>query len=209
MRVLWLAGCLLMACDPLAGRDYVGEPLFTLVGTFDATASAPDDPLAGIALMWQDPAGAGGPGIAVTDVPVAIAFPATFRVEIPLPPPDAARFTLADGEPALAEAYVYVVSDTSSPVPAARGLDRAHVLIYASAAVAAGTLAADYLGGPVAAGYHLRRFVPATAPGAAQRAMIDRCAASGAERTACEVRRAYQLAPAGDADPLRITVAAP
>jgi len=38
------------------------------------------------------------------------------------------------------------------------GADRTHALIYTSADVAAGTLAAMYLGGPVTAGFHLRRY---------------------------------------------------
>jgi hypothetical protein len=36
--------------------------------------------------------------------------------------------------------------------------------------------------------------------------MIDRCAASGAPAAACATRRAYQLAPADDADAVRIVV---
>src|SRR5215207_9670252 len=97
--------CLLAGCDPLAGGGYVGEPMFTLTGTFVATGKTPD--VGGLALMWQDSGGAGGPGIVATTVPVEIAFPSTFRVSIPLPPPAVVRFAFDDVE--LAEAYVFVV----------------------------------------------------------------------------------------------------
>ncbi len=209
MRRVVIVGCLLAGCDPLADGGYVGEPMFTLTGTFAATTAAPDDPVGGLALLWQDSVGAGGPGVAATTVPVAIEFPSTFRVAVPLPPPEIARFTFDDSDVELSEAYVFVVADPAAPRPTPRGLDRAHVLIYASGDVAAGTQAADYLGGPVAGGYHLRRFAPVVTPGPAQRAMIERCVASGATQPACDVRRRYALAAAPDDEYLRIVVSPP
>jgi len=209
MRVVGLAAALALAgCDALASPDYVGEPMFTLVGTFAAAASAPDDPLGGVALMWQDAGGASGPGIATTRVPVSIRFPATFRVDVPVPPPAIARFTVGDGEPQLAEGYVFVVTDPAADRLEPRGVDRTHVLVYATDDIAAGTATAEYLGGPISRGYHLRRFVPGEA-GAVQRGMIERCVASGALRATCEVRRAYQLAATDDHDSLRIAVTPP
>lgn len=194
--------CLLLAgCDSLADREYVGEPMFTLRGTFVATGEVPD--VRGLALMWQDSGGAGGPGIAATTLPVEIEFPSTFRIAIPLPPPAHVRFAFDDVE--LAEAYVFVVEDPEAERPVARGLDRAHAVVFASADVAADSPAADYLGGPLAAGYHLRRYTT-NAPAAAQLVMIDRCIASGATAAACKARRAYQLAQAGDDEALRIVV---
>ena len=190
----------LAACDPLADAGYVGEPLFTLTGSF-ATPPAPDAPVGGVALMWQDTAAAGGPGIAATTVPVALEL-STFRVSVPVPPPDAARFAFDGVE--LAEAYVHVVEDPDAARPVARGLARTHVLVYASADVDAGTQAAEYLGGPMSAGYHLRRFVPAE-PTVAQQIMIDRCAEIS-PRAACAKRRAYQLHAAADDEHLRIVV---
>jgi hypothetical protein len=176
--------------------------MFTLAGTAEGDAD-------GIALMWQDKAGAGGPGVAVTKVPVAIEFPAKFRVAVPVPPPAEARFVVAGGEPELGEAYVYVVGDLAS-APAQRsvpmGVDRAHVVVWAGADVAEGTATADYLGGPVSAGYHLRRFASGQ-PGTAQRAVIERCVISiggSAAREACAVRHGYQLGPSADDEALRI-----
>jgi hypothetical protein len=204
MRVMRAAvlAVLAIGCDSLAGRDYVGEPMFTMTGSFASSEVAPSDPVTGVALMWQDARGAGGPGVATTTVPVAIAFPATFRVDVPVPPPDGARFAL--GGVTLAEAYVYVVTAGGEP----RGSDRTHALVFASAEVAAGTVAADYLGGAMPAGYHLRQFAIAP-PGAAQNQLIESCVAGGATRDACQARRGYQLGPIGDDDPLRIVVTPP
>ena len=193
--------CLLAGCDPLATSDYVGEPMFTLRGTFVAPGEVPD--VGGLALMWQDSGGAGGPGVAVTAVPVEIELPSRFRVAIPLPPPDHVRFAFDEVE--LAEAYVFVVDDPEALRPTPHGLDRTHALVWASRDVAAGTQAADYFGGPISAGYHLRRYTTA-ARGTAQQTMIERCVASGATAAACGMRRGYQLAAADDSEPLRIWV---
>lgn len=200
-----LIACVLAGCDPLADSSYVGDPLFTLVGTL---AAAPGESADGIALMWQDPTGARGPGLATTALPVAIEFPATFRVAVPVPPPDEARFTFSDSPVAIAEAYVFVVADPQAPRPIARGVDRTHVLVYATGDVEAGTLAADYLGGPLRAGYHLRRFTPVTAVTPAQAQMIERCATTSLA-SACSARRSYALVAADDGEQLRIVVAPP
>jgi hypothetical protein len=196
--------CVLAACDPLADSRYVGDPLFTLVGTVSTGSS---DAVGGVALMWQDTAGAAGPGVAATTVPVSLEFPTTFRVSVPLPPPDVARFAFGDGDVELAEAYVFIVAEHDAAHPTARGLDRGHALIWASADVFAGSLAADYLGGPVTAGYHLRRFVFVSEPALAQRTMIERCAVAS-PATACSTRRGYALVAAADDEQLRIVVSA-
>ena len=200
----------LVACDALAPADYVGEPLFTIEGAFASNETAPADPLGGVALFWQDPNGPDGPGVASTTVPVEIQFPASFRVAIPVPPPTAARFSFGDGdgEVELAEAYVFVV-ETTNDHPAPHGGERSHVVVWASTEVADGSLAADYLGGPISDGYHLRTFSVVANAGTAQHAMIERCIASGATRRTCEVRRGYQLTTSGDHERLKITVSPP
>lgn len=195
----------LAGCDPLAGNDYVGQPLITVHGTFAATG-APGTPLGGVALLWQDANGPGGPGVAATTVPVSLEFPAAFELRVPAPPPVEARFAVDGVE--LAEAYIYVVGDLAQPRRTTRGTDRAHVLVWASGDVVEGSRAADYLGGPMTAGYHLRRFEPTHQVGIVQAALIDRCVQSGALESACATRRAYQLRAAGDGDSLRIVVSA-
>ena len=199
-----LLGIAPLACDSLAGSDYVGQPLITLTGSFASSASAPADPLGGVALLWQDPNGPGGPGAAATMLPVAIEFPAQFRVAVPAPPPTAARFQLDGIE--LAEAYVYLVTDAGAARPQPRGVDRGHALVWASDEVPAGSLSADYLGGAVTAGYHVRAFAAITTPGAAQQQMIGRCTSAGATASACAARRGYQLGSASDVEPLVIEV---
>ena len=202
MRALLLA-CLAAGCDPLAGADYVGDPMFTLTGALSSPSLHADD-IDGIALMWQDPAGADGPGVAATAVPVSANL-AAFHVAIPLPPPDVARFSFADTSVELAEAYVFAVADAGDARGQARGVDRGHVVVFASDAVAPGTLAADYLGGPLGAGYHLRRFTATDQPTRAQAEMIERCTAI-ASRPACVARRGYTLAAAADDERLKIVV---
>lgn len=204
-----VAAALLAGCDPLAGSDYVGQPMFTLKGSFASKANAPTSSVGGVALLWQDAQGAGGPGVAATTVPVSIEFPAAFDVAVPGPPPAGARFALGAGEPELAEAYVYVVADVSAPRQSTRGMDREHVLVWASGDVAEGSPSAGYLGGPMTAGYHLRRFQPMAAVAPAQRVLIERCVASGAARGACETRRAYQLEAITDEARLAIEVSPP
>jgi len=205
MRTAILTATVLAACDPLASRDYVGEPLITLQGTF-ATSAASSSDLGGVALMWQDPDGAGGPGAAATAVPVAIEFPASFSIAVPAPPPDGVALAFGDGS-TVAEAYIYVVRDATSSHPTKLlGTDRTHALIYAATDIADGTDAAAYLGGPVTAGFHLRRFVAMDAPPPAQTAAIQRCVAHGSSGPACTARRAYQLAATGDDEPLRVVL---
>ena len=195
----------LAGCDPLADSDYVGEPMFTLKGTLVATSK--DAPSAsGVALAWQDPAAAGGPGIATSVVPVQTELPATVTIHVPLPPPDAARFAFDDTDVELAEAFVLLVDDVAVTRPVPRGIVRDRVVVFATHDVADGTQAADYLGGPVGAGYHLRRLVQGT-PGPSQQIMIDRCIAAGASDAACQARRGYQLAPAADDDLVHMVVA--
>lgn len=194
----------LAGCDSLADTDYVGEPMFRLDGTLVTTTKEPSS-ATGVALAWQDPGGAGGPGVATTVVPVQTELPATVKIVVPLPPPAAARFVFDDADVELAEAFVLLV-DGAAPRPVSHGIVRDRVVVFATADVAEGTQAADYLGGPISAGYHLRRLVQATPPGAAQLLMIERCIAAGSSRAACETRRGYQLAPVDDTTPVRIVV---
>jgi hypothetical protein len=195
----------LAACDPLAGRDYVGEPLITLTGTFAPTSAAPSDPVGGVALMWQDPDGAGGPGKAATSVPVAMEFPASFSIAVPTPPPDGVALVFGDGS-AVAEAYIFVVGDVGEAHPTRLlGAERAHALIYAPSDIAAGSATGGYLGGAVSAGYHLRRYVGTSDPPPAQAEALARCMTTG-PADACKARRAYQLAATGDDEPLRIVL---
>lgn len=202
-----LAACVLatIGCDPLADNTYVGEPMITLEGTFSET-SQPIDVDGKLALLWQDARTAGGPGAEVTVVPFVIGSLGAFTTPIPVPPPVGAMFGFDDGGPELGEAYVHIV--THVPITTSDfdlGSDPVHALVFAQHDVAGGD-AADYLGGAVTAGYHLRRFTPTATPGPAQRQLIERCVANTGDRVACEARRAYQLDAADDRAALRIVL---
>jgi hypothetical protein len=192
------------ACDPYPGANYVGEPLVTLFGSFAPSSAVPSRESGGIALLWQDAEGAGGPGRSAMSLPAEIRFPSGFEVSVPVPPPEDVRFAFAGG-PQLAECYVFVVDGPAVAHPTRfLGADRTHALIYAEGDVAAGTPSAAYLGGPVTAGYHLRTFSLVDTPSAEQAELIARCAANGNPPDACEARRRYQLGTAFDDEPLRI-----
>jgi hypothetical protein len=205
MRLLALAGLAVIGCTPLADQSYAGEALFAMAGTFSATR-APIEVDARLALLWQDAETAGGPGIATTPIPFTVGAFGVFRAEVVAVPGERARFTFAADGPVLAEAYLHVVlANPVAPTDQDLGVEAAHVVIHADRDVDGGD-AADYLGGPVAAGYHLRRFTTTDQPGAAQRALIDRCVARTGDRPACTAGRAYQLGAVDDAEPLRITL---
>jgi hypothetical protein len=193
------------ACDPLVDAAYTGEPLFTLKGTL-SEAMRPHDTDAQIALLWQDPRTAGGPGVDAAVIPFELDALGSFTAEVPAQPPAAAWFAFDDGGPRLGEAYLHVV--THVPLATSEfdlGSDLTHVLVYADRDVAGGS-ASEYLGGDVVAGYHLRSFTVTTEPTAAQRELIARCVANTGDPVACEARRAYRLDPVDDATALRIVL---
>jgi hypothetical protein len=193
MKCVVLLAVAASACDPLVDVGYTGRPLFTLEGTL-AEPMRPHAVAAKLALLWQDPRTAGGPGVDA----------GSFTAEVPAQPPAAAWFGFDDGGPRLGEAYLHVV--THVPVAMTEfdlGSDPMHVLVYAERDVTGGA-ASDYLGGDVVAGYHLRRFTVTADVGAAQRELIARCVANTGDATACEARRAYRLDAVDDATALRI-----
>jgi hypothetical protein len=195
----------LCACDPLVDDRYTGQSLFTLEGTL-AEAMRPHDADPELALLWQDPRTAAGPGIEAAVLPFALDALGSFTAQIPARPPAGAWFGFDDGGPRLAEAYLHVV--THVPVSTSEfdlGLDPVHVVVYADGDVAGGA-ASDYFGGDLTAGYHLRRFTTTAETGAAQRVLIARCAANTGDQEACTARRAYRLDPIGDATALRIVL---
>lgn len=97
------------ACDPLVDDTYPGQPLFTLRGTLPEE-TRPHDPSNGLALLWQDPRTAGGPGVDSSALPFALDALGSFTAEIPTRPPAAVWFAFDDGRPRLGEAYLHVVS---------------------------------------------------------------------------------------------------
>lgn len=203
MRCAILLAVATSGCDPLVDASYVGTPLFRMAGTL-AEPMRPHEVDAELAILWQDPRTAGGPGVEQAAIPFELDALGSFTAEIPAKPPDAAWFAFNDGGPRLGEAYLHVV--THVPVTTSEvdlGSDPTHALVYADRDVAGGA-ASEYLGGDVAAGYHLRQFTITTELTAAQQALIARCIANTGESTACTARRGYRLDAVDDTTALRL-----
>ena len=202
------AACALLAvgCSPLADDTFVGQPLITLHGQF-TNDDTPIEVANEIGLLWQDPGGTIGPGFAVTPLPYVTSL-GTFKTSVPIEPPPNTYETFADHGPGIAEAYIHVV--VAAPIENTQydlGQDQTHVLIYAKEDVDDGD-AADYLGGPVPAGYHLRTFTATTMPGEAQQQLIEHCIDDTGDIASCTARREYQLGPAFDGALLDVMVTA-
>lgn len=203
MRCAVLLAVATSACDPLVDATYTGTPLFRMAGTL-AEAMRPHEVDAELALLWQDPRTAGGPGVEQAALPFELDALGSFTAEVPAKPPDLAWFAFDDGGPRLGEAYLHVVSHV--PVTTAEfdfGSDPTHALIYADRDVVGGA-ASEYLGGDVTAGYHLRQFTITTELTAAQNELITRCVANTGDRIACAARRGYRLDAVDDDVPLRL-----
>lgn len=143
-------------CDQPAGPDYEGEVLASLRGTVVDDRST-DTSAAKVVLVWGVDEAPIDRHVA-TEVPVAGAFPAEFRLDVFEPPPDDALMT-PEGvdEPRIGVAYVLVVPEDAETADEAALLGGAedHVLVYVDRDVVAGTFAADLLHGTPTQGYHL------------------------------------------------------
>jgi len=204
------------SCDPQAEATYQGEPLITLNGQVRSPGQLPQ---LEAAMLWQR-----GPPPSSTDVelatraPVVSGFPATFTLSLYVPPPAAARRTLAAGEVVYARANAGAVSP-GTPVgwttPGASsanstpvwGIDVNHWVVFVAANVPAGSLMEWWLGGALPAGFHLLRVAPFDGR-CIKPADLDACAAElvacgvpddgtdspGTARSFC--RAPYRLSPA-------------
>jgi hypothetical protein len=185
------------ACDAQVHADYGGEPIWDLSGFIDAVGEVHVDRMV---LRWAgtDPL---GPGEHESEVVVKTAFPNRFTASVLAEPPAAARLAF-DGEPGFAEGFLFVLDGRGNTI----GVDFERVLVWLEAGAADGTTLAGYLGGPLAAGFHVRARAPLPAPTAEGELLAERCIeralAEGwsGERatTVCRVLRAYRLGPAAD-----------
>lgn len=208
---------LLLGCQPLADPSYRGEVLGLVAGTISSEITPP--PPAEVLLLWiswkSDPGTVLGTRAAVEG-----SFPSRFQVELYDPPPDAALNVLppADAqraEPTLGIAWLVVLAQGASPTlhrelshadikglsqGAVLGWAEDNVMAWVSADAAAGTFAAEILGGPAARGFHLMR--ASGKPSAEVEALRD-CRARGG---ACPPLL-MGLVPAGPAEdvPIRLT----
>jgi hypothetical protein len=158
----------LLGCDAQTDPGYQGEPLVTLRGRVESSGALP--PLEA-AMLWQRgaPPGTDDQELA-TRAPVTSGFPASFILRLYTPPPEAAFRTLATGAPrwarANAAAVPYGVAPQQVPTlpavyPASYTYDAEHWVMYVESDVAPNSLTEWWLGGALAAGYHLVRVLPA------------------------------------------------
>jgi hypothetical protein len=183
-----LAAALLLvaACDAQVDGTYAGEAYVRLRGV--AVAFDADVAIDGAMARWTSQSGAQLDAGPTTPLPLEWSPPALAVPVVSLPPDDA-RFGFA-GEPArIAEATLFV---THGDKVVGEALDIA--LVYVDADVAAGSMAANYLGGAVASGFHLRDVRPTANLTPAQADLALRCG----DTAACEQPRLYRLVPIPD-----------
>lgn len=198
---------LALSCDPQADSSYLGEPLVTLSGQVISNGGLPQ---LEAAMLWQrgPPPSTDDQDLA-TRAPVQAGFPATFTAYLYHPPPDAARRTLAPGEPIYARANAAAVpygvaaaGVASIPAPSVAGgsygIDANHWVVWLDGDAREGSLTAWWLGAPLTKGFHLMR-VAAVCVSAEER---DACVADLSQRgvdaaTASQFCTAqYRLSPA-------------
>jgi hypothetical protein len=192
LRPMLLAALALGACDAQVAADYPGEPLVRIRGVaigFDdgQTASA-------AAVRWNPQRGAdltAGPRQAL---PLRTRPPAGVTLEVVTAPVEQAYFGFA-GEPArIAEGTLFL---THGDALVGEAIDFA--LVHLDGEAAPGSLAAAYLGGALAPGFHLldvRATAELTPP---QAYLAARCReAEGEEAAACRASRLYELIPTPD-----------
>ena len=177
---------LLAACDAQVDGSFGGDPYVRLRGV--AVAFDADVTIDGAMVRWTLQSGAQLDAGPTTPLPLEWAPPALVVPVVSLPP-DGAMFGFA-GEPArIAEGTLFV---THGDRIVGEALDVA--LVYSDGDVAAGGLAANYLGGAVAPGFHLRDVRPTANLTPAQADLALRCG----DTEACEQPRLYRLVPVED-----------
>lgn len=184
---LALASLALLACDAQVDGDYAGEPLVRLHGT--AIGFAPADVADGAAVHWNPQRGPDLSAGPTTALPMEAVPPSGLSVLVLGEPPPDAYFAFDAPSPRIAEGTLLLTHDDAR---VGNTIDT--VLVYVDGAVAAGSLAADYLGGTPAAGFHLYYVQATVEPGAAQAYLATRCGGGAA----CSDPRRYrlELAPA-------------
>jgi len=165
LAVPLFAATLAAACDPQADPGYQGEPLATLRGTVVSAVPSPPDDLDAV-LVWT--VSSGSPDYAVGQgAAIAGDFPATFRLDGFTRPPELALNDYGPVEPRLGVAYTAALppgTDFSEEPTGSIGLSEDYLLVYLDAAAPAGSGVAEFLGGPLAAGYHLMKVIDVDDP---------------------------------------------
>jgi hypothetical protein len=172
---------LVAACDAQVDGRYAGDPYVRLRGVavgFDA-----DVVIDGAMVRWTSQSGAQLDAGPTTPLPLAWAPPALAVPVVSLPPEDA-MFGFA-GEPArIAEGTLFV---THGDAIVGEAIDFA--LVYIDGDVAVGSMAANYLGGAAAPGFHILDVLPTANLTPAQADLAARCG----DTAACTQPRLYRL----------------
>jgi len=184
----------LAACDAQVAADYPGEPVARVHGT--AVGFSPDDVADGAGVRWNTQQGADLTAGPVTPLPLEATPPSGITVLVLAAPPEEAYLVFADGSPRIAEGALYL---TRGDALAGVTIDTA--LVFVEGEVAPGSMAAQYLAGAPAPGFHLYD-ARATAVLSAPQAYFAMLCGGG---DACTQPRLYQLVPT--ADDLATTVA--
>jgi hypothetical protein len=177
---------LVAACDAQVDGSYAGEAYVRLRGV--AVAFDADVAIDGAMVRWTSQSGAQLDAGPMTPLPLEWAPPA-LTVPVVALPPDDARFGFA-GEPARIAEGTLFLSHGDAIVGEALGV----ALVYSDGDVAAGGLAANYLGGAATPGFHLRDVRPTANLTPAQADLALRCG----DTAACEQPRLYRLVPIKD-----------
>jgi hypothetical protein len=196
LRRLLIAATLCCGCDPQADGNYLGEPLATFDGHVSSAGVAPLE----AAMLWQrGPPPSTDDQELATRAPVQTGFPARFTLHLYQPAPAAARRTLAPGQVPYARAnagaipYGIAAAAVGGLAPAAPpgttspaangpyGIDAHHWIVYLPTDVPPGSLMEWWLGGALAAGFHLMTVV-AVDPACIPAEQLASCAAELARR---------------------------
>ena len=179
-----LALTLGLACDTNVDSSYEGKPLISLSG--EVLPATPSIGGVEVVLAWQRFA-TDGDYLAADAVTVDGDFPATFDLDVYVPPADAAlnHFDAKDGGVALGVILAVPVGTDLDTLDAETldggtliGVVERHVLAYAPADISADSALGVFLGGAMTTGFHLMERTPASP---AELAEYEACAEDGGD----------------------------
>ena len=178
---LALAVVLVAACDPQVDGSFAGDAFARLRGT--AVGFPADVTVDGAAVRWTAQGGADLAAGPTAPLPLEFAPPAVVVPIVSLPP-DEVRFGF-EGEPArIAEGTLFLTHGDDIV-----GVAIDFALVYVDGDVVPGSLAADYLGGVAAPGFHLYDVRATASLSDAQADLAARCGGT----IACTQPRLYRL----------------
>ncbi|HEV7554216.1 MAG TPA: hypothetical protein VGO00_02110 [Kofleriaceae bacterium] len=183
---LAFAALVLAACDAQVDGTYAGEPLVVLHGS--AIGFSSGEVTDGAAIRWNTQVGSDLTAGPTDPLPLATRPPSDLTIGIVADPSDDVRFGFDDGTH-IAEGTLFL-TDGDERV----GEAIAMALVYVTGEIAPGSLAAGYLGGMPAPGYHLCDVRATAELTDAQAYFAAKCGSDDA----CRQSRLYRLAVTSD-----------